>query len=79
MQTFSFNSTLVKYMLTRVCLAIEKKKEKKIELKQCLSYTMWISTHMTDGILGCQDNWTLILLPFGGGASGGGGGGDGGR
>lgn len=33
-----------------------------IELKQCLSYTMWISTHMTDGIPGCQDNWTLIRL-----------------
>lgn len=36
--------------------------EKMIELKLCLSYTMWISTHMTDGIPGCQDNWTLIRL-----------------
>lgn len=38
--------------------------EKMIELKQCLSYTMRISTHMTDGISGCQDNWTLIRLPL---------------
>lgn len=37
--------------------------EKMIELKQCLGYTMWMSTHETDGISGCQDNWTLIHLP----------------
>lgn len=34
-----------------------------IELKQRLSYTICISAHMTDGISGCQDNWTLICLP----------------
>lgn len=57
----SYNSTLlVKYMLT--CAGRLSGSEKMIELKLCLSYTMWISTHMTDGIPGCQDNWTLIRL-----------------
>lgn len=70
----SYSSTLlVKYML--LLMGGGPGIENMIELKQCLGYTVWISTHVTDGIAGCQDNWALIRPPSHPHHNGGGGGG----
>lgn len=70
----SYSSTLlVKYML--LLMGGGPGIENMIELKQCLGYTVWISTHVTDGIAGCQDNWALIRHPSHPHHNGGGGGG----